>query len=293
MLELIQKLHFQIYPGSKGTGAANKENQQRKPNFLERKRLVDYGGSGDLDEIETKSENKNKTSQEAQGTAAHNNQATVLATSNDNKKDAQGKKKGGFQLQRDDEDDEDDFDSEPWNHPNEPKRGPSPLLTGAMQPDRRELGGKQNPFDQKVKPAFDDLEDDDDWAFDQPKTKPKPGAPAASQKADQQQLSLGDLLKHQNESKRPAAAPEKDNGLIVDDDFADEFEEDEDGELEGLLDDKEDPPPSKAEAKTKAHDIFERNQEPQQNEKAKKPGEEDDQEKLILEQFQLIYEKDP
>lgn len=118
------------------------------------------------------------------------------------------------------------------------------------------------------------MEDDADWkkAKSQPKEQP----------------SLGDLLKHQSEAKKTAVAErgKPDNGLIVDDDFADEFEEEDAEEIEGLLSEKESTPA--ASSKQQSHDIFESKQEP-----PKPAKEEDDQEKLILEQFQLIYDKDP
>ena len=104
----------------------------------------------------------------------------MLATSNDNKKKA-------FSLE---DDDEDDFDSEPWEH----------KKVSAKQPDRRELqgGGKLNPLDQKVKPTFDDMEDDDDWgAFDnEPKPKKGGAQPAMNPSQKDNQLSLGNLLRH-------------------------------------------------------------------------------------------------
>lgn len=79
MLELLLKLYAHSFPDQRG---ANKENVQRKPNFLERKRLLDYGGSGDLDDLDGNNKNKPKS---------------------------------GFQLKPDEEED-DDIESEPWDH---------------------------------------------------------------------------------------------------------------------------------------------------------------------------------
>jgi hypothetical protein len=202
---------------------------------LERKRLLDYGGSGDLDEIDAKNESKNKMTSD-QANHPQSSTTAVLASSSNN----DSKKKAAFQLKNDDEEDEDDdFDSEPWDH-----KRPGDKLTGAKQPDRRELdaGKLENQHGKNAKAGFDDS-GNEDWDLEEP--KPKAGQAAALQKGPQKenQLSLGDLLKHQNEAKKPVEKnrnEDNDNGLIVDDDFADEFEEDEDdGELEGLLDDKE------------------------------------------------------
>jgi hypothetical protein len=41
VLELMQKLHNQLYP-------ANKENPARKKNFLEKKRFIDYDANNNL-----------------------------------------------------------------------------------------------------------------------------------------------------------------------------------------------------------------------------------------------------
>ena len=108
---------------------------------------------------------------------------------------------------------------------------------------------KANPFEQKVKSAFDDLEDDFDFGNDI-----KKGPMTGSGKGEPQ---LTDLLNVQQHYKKPAGLKqsEEDNGLFVDNDFGDDFGEDEDEEEE-----EEEELPVKAvvaEVKQVAHDIFE------------------------------------
>ena len=155
-MELLQKLQQQIYP----TGA-NKENAaaQKKPNFLEKKKLLDYA-----DHIEG---DKGKASG-----------ATVLGSSTTNKRDA-------YRLQDDNEEEEDDYDNEPWEKPDVSK--------GKIKQESAPAA-KANPFDQKVKSAFDDLDDDFNFggAFD---SDPQP---KAKETVTKQQPQLSELLNHQS-----------------------------------------------------------------------------------------------
>lgn len=156
VIELLQKLHAQVYPSG-----PNKENAMKK---------------------EEPPKDKPK--------------ATVLGSSLNHK--------------------EDEYEDEPW------------------EADESKEKKKPNPFDQKVKSAFDDLDDDFNLGggFD---PVPKAGRP-----------QLAELSKQKKDS---------DNGLIVDNDFADEFDDDDEDEAGKA------PEP----------------------EKKKKAEEEEDQEKLIQE----------
>ena len=153
----------------------------------------------------------------------------------------------------------DDEEDDPWDFDN-------------MNKGKKEVP-KSNPFDQKVKPAFDDLEDLDLGIVD---TKKK----AVPDKKSQPQLS--ELLTAQ--ASKPVKAEDQDNGLFVDNDFGDDFEEESEEDV-------------KVEKKP-ARDIFENShsqeapKNPQEKPVVEKQEEEEDQEKMINEQFQLIYDRD-
>ena len=115
-------------------------DQQRKPNFFDKKRFVDY----DKDLIDNYSddfeEKDNKSLQKKQEPAP------------------QEKKKGN--LLEDFDDDEDDTD--PWNLDSKNKKANDTAKPAEIQQPVKPLQDEQkkaNPFEQKVKPAFEDLED--------------------------------------------------------------------------------------------------------------------------------------
>lgn len=128
------------------------------------------------------------------------------------------------------------------------KSSPSKKQAAAIKEPEK----KQNPFDSKVKNAFDDDFDDDDLDFGKDLKK---GGVSGSQKQEQPQL--GELLNAQRELKKEPQQhtihnkkrENEDNGLLVDDDFGDDFDEEE--EEEHAVEQQ------KPAATTKPHDIFE------------------------------------
>lgn len=118
-MELMQKLYSQLFKGNK----ENKQQQNRKQNYLERKRFIDYGNAADNINI-------NDDAKEPVGKADKGkNPTTVLGSSKNNKK-------------VDIEEDEDEYGNDPWD----------------MDKRNKKAEVKANPFDQKVK--LDDLEED-------------------------------------------------------------------------------------------------------------------------------------
>lgn len=112
-----------------------------------------------------------------------------------------------------DEDDEDDYDDDPWEAEGDRRESSSPSKKHvAAQPDKKEMvpvQNKPNPFDTKVKPAFDDLEDE--LKFDGFGIEPK--------NAKLPEIKKNDVAKNKKN--------DEDNGLFVDNDFGDDFEEEE------------------------------------------------------------------
>ena len=132
----------------------------------------------------------------------------------------------------------------------------------------------KNPFDSKTKGAFDDL-DDLDFGFDNKKNK-----------------------KVKQEEAKVENKADTDNGLFVDNDFGDDFENEyeddfgsDDKHKSNIFEDKsasdkkqQNQPAKKDEAKE------EMTGEKKENEEELEP---EDQAKMIIDQFNLIYENDP
>jgi hypothetical protein len=238
-MDLMQKLHNQVYPG-------NKENNARKPNFMEKKRFIDYGAESNNNNLSVSSDNNPRNDKDKTKLAAG---ATILGSSTQNKPQP---------LQP--EEDEDDYENDPWD-----------------------MDDRASPNKKAKAPAK--LDDDLDFGKDIKKGL-LTGSAATAMKAAP---VISDHKK------------DEDNGLFVDNDFGDDFDEDEDDEDEEEVEDKPVVP------EKKSHDIFERpasstatpaaSKEPEMAKPAEpkpsEPEEEEDQEKLIVDQFQLIYDRDP
>lgn len=170
---------------------------------------------------------------------------------------------------------DDDFDSDPINMDAKPKPAATKI------PEIKPATAKDaNPFDKKVKPAFDDLED---IGFELDSDRP---IEFGNKKKD------ADLV-----TKAPAASTKKedDNGLIAND-FGDDFDD-----YYGQDFEEEEEQEPKSEQKKPAvgkqdEDIF--NKSSSEAKKASSEQEDDDQDpekqaKMIEEQFNYIYENDP
>ena len=147
----MQKLHSQLFKGNK----ENSQQQNRKQNYLERKRFIDYGNASDNNNLSGSSDSKEPVGKADKGKS---NPTTVLGSSKNNKK-------------LDIEDDEDEYGNDPWDM-DDHKRVPAANKAEAV---------KANPFDQKVKPAFDDLEDMDDFKPNQKQAIAKKKEPQLSE----------------------------------------------------------------------------------------------------------------
>lgn len=123
--------------------------------------------------------------------------------------------------------------------------------------------------------ASEQSDDDDEWNFD---TKPKLQAQPLKNDSQQKKSVFDDLevldqkptLNTKQEDKKKKE--DDDNGLFVDNDFGDDFEDEDDEQNKDIFNDSKDKKNATAELKEDADD--------------------EDQEKIINEQFKMIYDQD-
>lgn len=115
---------------------------------------------------------------------------------------------------------DDDENADPWNLDSKSKPAGKPAAeVKPIAANSNANNNKSNPFDQKVKPAFDDLED---IGFDLDSDRPIEFNNNKSKPAESKQK---DLFGVDNFSKNKNSNEQEDNGLIVDDDFGDDLED--------------------------------------------------------------------
>jgi hypothetical protein len=210
VLDLLSKLYKQIFNKSSdkensGGAAASKPApvvEASKPAADDNKKKfgMDFNDSDDDNDAEDLA----KSIQPAQNQPLRNEKAN-----NDKHK------LNDFEDDFGDEDDHDD----PWNLDSKSKPAASKPVT-EVKPVAAAASNanKNNPFEQKVKPAFDDLEDigfdlDSDRPIEFNNNKNKGGVEANKPKD-----LFGELSKNKNQN-------DQDNGLFVDNDFGDELED--------------------------------------------------------------------
>ena len=323
VIELLNKIHQNLY---KSAASKNKENavkgttqakeyqeagEQRKPNFFERKRFVGYDQQDNASDEEEPQivESKNKKEPEKP--------KTVVEPVKDKKSNQLDKYEDESYY------DEEDAEADPWADPKkkpEPaKNQPAAAATTAAktQSNQQPVASKgSNPFDKNVKPAFEDL---DDIGFDLDSDRP---IDFNNKKA------VDDLFsKKKNNDDDNGLFVDNDFGDDdIDDDYEDDFEDDKAKSNQKKHDDifnkskeKNVVPAagnsSSSSAADKGKKLPELGKNPQDSKGAseikkeavgvkatgslQQPTEDDDddsepdQEKLINDQFQLIYDNDP
>ncbi|CDW91019.1 UNKNOWN [Stylonychia lemnae] len=299
VLDLLNKLYSQLYKQNKENKIQAKpeikEEEQRKPAVQEKKKFPAYDEQFDDSDDDVKPIKK------------------IEPVKNEPSKD----KKGNM---LDDFDDEDDTD--PWNLEAQKKIQQKPAeIKPNLNQQVQDNKNKNNPFDQKVKPAFDDLED---IGFELDSDRP---IEFNNNKQKKDEDKFNDLFGgNKGNQKRQET---EDNGLFVDNDFGDEFEDDYENDFDDENQASEQKSKKVHKDEDEEEDIFEKSRS-KDNKKAdeQKPAkdelkgdnqiknevkatgslepdedEEEDEEdgdgdpesqaRLINEQFNQIYENDP